>query len=91
MEIQLTLLILQLHYQKKRRRARATNSLIENKDKHILKYPEGDLVKILKDSGYHSEEWEETDPEEEWPIAQPEDDEEAVKRNSSLVYTYDKW
>jgi hypothetical protein len=36
------------------------------KDKYILRYPEEDLVKILRDSSYHSEEWEETDPKEEW-------------------------
>ncbi|CAG8441354.1 2933_t:CDS:2 [Rhizophagus irregularis] len=35
------------------------------KDKYILRYPEEDLVKILRDSSYHSEEWEETDPKEE--------------------------
>lgn len=67
---------------------------MENKDKYILKYPEEDLVKILKNSGYHSEECEETDPEEEWPIAQPEvedNDEETTKRKSSSIYTYDKW
>jgi hypothetical protein len=55
------------------------------------------LVKLLQDSDYHSEEWEETDPEEEWPTVQPaviEGDEiieEAVKRKSSSIYTYDKW
>ncbi len=55
------------------------------------------MVKILQDSGYHSEEWEETDPEEEWPTVQPaviEGDEiieEAVKRKSSSIYIYDKW
>src|ERR1700734_3660231 len=27
-----------------------------------------DLVKILKDSGYHSEEWEETDHEKDWTV-----------------------
>lgn len=95
MEIQLVLLILQLHYQKKKRRTRATNYLIENKDKYILKYPEKDLVKILKNSGYHSEEKEETDPEEEWPTVQSavvEDNiEQTIKRKSSSIYTYDKW
>ncbi|CAB4461001.1 unnamed protein product [Rhizophagus irregularis] len=83
--------------EKKKRRAHATNYLIENKNKYILRYPEEDLVKILKDSGYHSEEWEETDPEEEWPITQSavvEDDEiieEAIKQKSSSIYIHNKW
>lgn len=71
--------------------------MIEGKDKYILRYPEEDLVKILKDSGYHSEEWEETDPEEDWTVIQPavvEDEEvieEAGKEKTSSVYVYDKW
>lgn len=72
---------------------RATNYLIENKNKYILRYPEEDLVKILKDSGYHSSEWEQTDPEEEWPITQSavvEDDGEAIKKSSS-IYIHNKW
>ncbi|CAB5309476.1 unnamed protein product [Rhizophagus irregularis] len=83
--------------EKKKRRAHATNYLIENKNKYILRYLEEDLVKILKDSGYHSEEWEETDPEEEWPITQSavvEDDEiieEAIKQKSSSIYIHNKW
>ncbi|GBB94245.1 hypothetical protein RclHR1_23190006 [Rhizophagus clarus] len=82
---------------KKKRRTKATNYLIEGKDKYIVRYPEGDLVKILKDSGYHSEEWEETDPEEDWTVIRPavvEDGEvieEAVKEKSTSVYIYDKW
>ena len=39
-------------------------------DKYIRKYPEKELVQILQDLGYHSEEWEETNPEEEWLIVQ---------------------
>ncbi|GES77406.1 hypothetical protein GLOIN_2v1485488 [Rhizophagus clarus] len=76
---------------KKKRRTKATNYLIEGKDKYIVRYPEGDLVKILKDSGYHSEEWEETDPEEDWTVIRPavvEDGEvieEAVKEKSTSL------
>jgi hypothetical protein len=67
--------------------------LIEGKDKYILRYPEEDLVKILKDSGYHSEEWEETDPEEDWTVIRPAgvEDGEAVKERTYSVYIYDKW
>ena len=71
--------------------------MIEGKDKYIVRYPEGDLVKILKDSGYHSEEWEETDPEEDWTVIRPavvEDGEvieDDVKEKSTSVYIYDKW
>lgn len=57
---------------RKRRRTNAVNYLIKAKNKYISKYPEDDLVKILKNSDYHSEEWEETDPEDEWPIVQHE-------------------
>jgi hypothetical protein len=51
----------------------------------------------LKDSGYYSEEWEETDPEEEWLITQPEitDDDiivrNAVKEKTTSIYTYNRW
>ena len=55
---------------KKRRRTTAVDFLIRGNNKYISRYPEDDLVKILKSSGYHSEEWEETDPEDEWPIIQ---------------------
>ena len=74
-----------------------TDYLIQNKNKYIIRYPEDDLVKILKDSGYHSEEWEETDPEEDWPITRPaivEDDEiveEAIKKKTSSIYIHGKW
>ncbi|GBC50882.2 hypothetical protein GLOIN_2v1488788 [Rhizophagus irregularis DAOM 181602=DAOM 197198] len=43
-------------HRKKKRRTNAANYLIQNKDKYICRYPEKDLVQILKDSGYHSEE-----------------------------------
>lgn len=62
----------------------AVNYLIEGNDKYIRRYPESDLVKILKDSGYHSEEWEETDEEE----VQPEDGKEA---KSTSIYIYERW
>jgi hypothetical protein len=48
----------------KKRRTRATDYLLKGNDKYIRKYPEEDLVKILKNSGYHSEEWEETNLDE---------------------------
>jgi hypothetical protein len=44
---------------------------LKGQDRHIRKYPEKDLLEILKESGYHSEEWEESDPEENWEIIQP--------------------
>jgi hypothetical protein len=87
-----------LHYKKKKRRVGAANYLIESNDKYIRRYPETDLVKILKDSGYHSDEWEETDPEDEWPTIQPaveEDDstntEEAIKKKTTSIYIYERW
>lgn len=55
------------------------------------------MVKILKDSKYHSDEWEETDPEQDWPIIQDEvveDDivvKEAVRKKTTSIYIYDKW
>ncbi|GES92398.1 hypothetical protein GLOIN_2v1485488 [Rhizophagus clarus] len=60
---------------KKKRRTKATNYLIEGKDKYIVRYPEGDLVKILKDS----------------VVEDGEVIEEAVKEKSTSVYIYDKW
>ena len=54
----------------------------------------------MKDSGYHSEEWEETDPEEEWLIVLPEITEgnegdvtvrDAVKEKTSSIYVYNSW
>ena len=41
-------------------------------DKYIRKYSEKELVQILQNLSYYSEEWEETDPEEEWLIVQSE-------------------
>jgi hypothetical protein len=64
---------------------------MKNGNKYINRYPEGDLVQILKESKYHSSEWEETDPEEE----QEEIEDEITitgetKKNTSL-YIYEKW
>ena len=58
------------------------NHLIENGDKYIHRYPEKDLVRILKDSGYHSEEWEETDEDD--------DSEEAIQKKSTII-VYERW
>ena len=70
---------------------------MKGNDKYIRKYPEKDLVQILKDSGYHSEEWEETDLEDEWLIVQPEITEDdvtirdAVKEKTTSLYIYNRW
>ncbi|CAB4482283.1 unnamed protein product [Rhizophagus irregularis] len=64
---------------KKKRRAQAANYLIENNDKYICRYPEKELVRIFKESGYHSEEWEETDSDEENDII---GEESAVKEKT---------
>ena len=66
---------------------------MKSRDKYIRKYPEEDLVKILSESGYHSDEWEETDPEDESQPDIVEDgitDVEAIKKKTSL-YIYEKW
>lgn len=77
---------------------KAANYLIEGNDKYIQRYPEADLVKILKDSGYHTEEWEETDPEEDWHVIQPaiiEEDstitEGPIKKKTTSIYVYERW
>jgi hypothetical protein len=58
--------------------------LLKGNDKYIHKYPEEDLVKILKNSGYHSEEWEETDSDEI--------DEVAVQIElSTSIVIYERW
>ncbi|GBC00160.1 hypothetical protein RclHR1_03770007 [Rhizophagus clarus] len=71
---------------KKKGRAQAANYLIEGKDKYILRYPKEDLVKILKDSEYHSKEWKKMDPEEDEEII-----EEAITKKSTSIYIYEKW
>ena len=61
-----------------------------NSNKYIRRYPEEDLVKILKDSGYHSEEWEETDSEDG-----DDDDiiteESVTKEKSTSIHIYGRW
>ncbi|CAB5351787.1 unnamed protein product [Rhizophagus irregularis] len=73
---------------KKKRRAQAANYLIENNDKYIRKYSEKELVRILKESGYHSEEWEETDSDEENDII---GEESAVKEKTMSIHIYKTW
>ncbi|CAG8678351.1 8522_t:CDS:2, partial [Dentiscutata erythropus] len=46
------------------RRATKNTAMSNGGDKYIKRYPKKDLEKILNDTGYHSEEWEETDDEE---------------------------
>jgi hypothetical protein len=46
-------------------------------------------VKILKDSAYHSEEWEETDSSE--AVEEVDDNEEAVQTKSNLIVIYERW
>ncbi|RIB28166.1 hypothetical protein C2G38_2158582 [Gigaspora rosea] len=64
---------------KKQRKVKAVDYLLAMKDPHIMKYPQSDLVAILKDSGYHSEEWEETDSKDD-----------NYKKKPS-IYIYNKW
>jgi hypothetical protein len=65
----------------RKKRAQATNYLIKGNDKYIRRYPENELVQILKNSGYHSEEWEETDPEVE---------DEEVEEKTTSIYIYER-
>ena len=60
---------------------------MENNDKYIRKYPEKDLVRILKDSRYHSEEWEETDSDEEDDVST----EQTTKEGTTSIHIYDTW
>lgn len=66
--------------------------MIKGKNKYIRRYPEPELVHILKNSGYHSSEWEETDPEDEMD---PDEDErpieDVVKEKTTSLYVYEKW
>jgi len=64
--------------------------LIKGGDKYINRYPEKDLVQILKESGYHSSEWEETDPEDQQVAVEDEVTTEAAEKKTSL-YIYEKW
>ncbi|CAB4444504.1 unnamed protein product [Rhizophagus irregularis] len=63
----------------KKKKSSSGKLLIENNDKYIRRYPEKELVRILKESGYHSEEWEETDSDEENDII---GEESAVKEKT---------
>ena len=66
--------------------------MIENNDKHIRRYPESDLVRILKDSSYHSEEWQETDSdddEEEVDIITEEP--LTIKEKIMSIHIYETW
>ena len=58
--------------------------LLKSKDKYICRYPEKDLVQILKDLAYYSEEWKETDPDE---YNNNEENEEA----KTSIVIYEKW
>ncbi|POG57100.1 hypothetical protein GLOIN_2v1849195 [Rhizophagus irregularis DAOM 181602=DAOM 197198] len=73
---------------KKKKRAQAANYLIENNDKYIRRYPKKKLVRIFKESGYHSEEWEETDSDEENDIIGKES---AVKEKTISIHIYKTW
>ena len=64
--------------------------MIKGGDKYINRYPEKDLVQILKESGYHSFEWEETDPEDQQVAVEDEVTTEAAEKKTSL-YIYEKW
>src|SRR5436190_1796460 len=59
---------------------------MKGNDKYIKRYPKKDLVHILKNSGYHSSEWEETDPEEDWTVVSEEATAEATKKKTTSLY-----
>ena len=40
---------------------KAAQFLFQGEDEYIMRYPKKDVIKILKGTGYHSEEWEITD------------------------------
>lgn len=65
--------------------------MIQNNDKHIRRYPESDLVRILKDSGYHSEEWEKTDSDDDEEEVDIITEESAVKEKTTSIYIYETW
>ncbi|PKY32152.1 hypothetical protein RhiirB3_450142 [Rhizophagus irregularis] len=73
---------------KKKKRAQAANYLIENNDKYIRRYTKKKLVRIFKESGYHSEEWKETDSDEENDIIGKES---AVKEKTISIHIYKTW
>ncbi len=43
---------------------KAAKFLYQGGDKYIMRYPKKDVLKILKGTGYHSEEWEMTDDDD---------------------------
>jgi hypothetical protein len=65
----------------------ATNYLLEGNDKYIRRYPEEDLVRILKDSSYHSEEWEETDSDED----SDKENGETITAVKTSIHIYEIW
>src|SRR3954452_6973493 len=79
----------------KKKKSKCCRLLDEGRRSIHSKYPESDLVKILKDSGFHSSEWEETDQEEINPEEIVEDDkiviEETTKKKTTSLYIYEKW
>lgn len=58
--------------------------MLENGE--ISKYPEKDLVRILKDSAYHSEEWDETDSDDPDNVT-----EEPPNEKSKSIHIYEIW
>src|SRR3954452_12309281 len=72
----------------KKKKSKCCRLLDEGRRSIHSKYPESDLVKILKDSEFHSFEWEETDQEEIDPEEIVEDDkiviEETTKKRLPL-------
>ena len=64
---------------------------MEGNDKYIKRYSEKDLVHILKESKYHSSEWEETDPEKDWTVVSEEATTELTKKKTTSLYIYEKW
>ena len=64
-----------------------TNYLLQGEDKYIRRYPEKDIVQILKDSSYHSEEWEETDSD----VAVEDDNNEETVQKKTTIIIYERW
>lgn len=64
---------------------------MQNNDNYIRKYPESDLVRILKDSAYHSEEWEETDSDDEEDEVDILTEESVVKEKTTSIHIYETW
>ncbi|CAG8743032.1 12558_t:CDS:2, partial [Dentiscutata erythropus] len=50
---------------KKKRRKKAVEYLLKGGDEKLNMYPQKDILQILNDSGFHSEEWKMTDEEYE--------------------------